>query len=294
MTTGGAAKQSRSYLYAVLALTATFGLFLTFKTSWPAAFVFGAANDRLAYRAQLEQFHGPHNYTAAANSTFGFEHIYVVSLETAVGRRAQMSEIAAAQAIDIEMFDAVDMHLPVIDWIADRVVETREARRPVLAKKLGKAAKEVGGGSYKSIWLQDRDPSNGFDFPQKVVNGWEVDGHAASWVEYMNSIDTSKLHSNATTKDIQAKLFDPIETYSGFQISAGTIACFHSHIQIWHDIVAKDYGSALIMEDDIDLEWDMDRLVPNILRALPEDWDIVYLGHCWTEAETSESLTERP
>lgn len=39
--------------------------------------------------------------------------------------------------------------------------------------------------------------------------------------------------------------------------------------------------SALILEDDVDVEWDLQRLWSRIERRLPKDWDATLLGHCW-------------
>lgn len=39
--------------------------------------------------------------------------------------------------------------------------------------------------------------------------------------------------------------------------------------------------SALILEDDVDVEWDLEMLWNPIASKLPLDWEIVYLGHCW-------------
>lgn len=39
--------------------------------------------------------------------------------------------------------------------------------------------------------------------------------------------------------------------------------------------------SALILEDDVDAEFDLERMWARIERQLPQDWHITYLGHCW-------------
>lgn len=292
--------------HVLLALVALFGLAVIWEATESAgglhnaieqgALPFLHASDesaRLAYRYHLEKTQSPHGYTIVDNSTLGFGNIYVVSVPAATERRDLMQQLGQAQGMDLEIFDAVPKNLPVIDWIADRVAEMRAARRPILAAKFDKPPKEVGGGGTDSVWLYDRDPAQGLDFPQDSVPQWTVDGHAASWTEYLASMDTGALQSNATEQQVWDKLWDGVEQFPWFHISAGTVACFYSHVLMWQDIVAKGYGTALIMEDDIDLEWDMDRLVPNVMRALPDDWDIIYLGHCWTDAQSRESRKRR-
>lgn len=39
--------------------------------------------------------------------------------------------------------------------------------------------------------------------------------------------------------------------------------------------------SALILEDDLDVEWDLERMWSRIERKLPSDWELTFLGHCW-------------
>lgn len=46
-------------------------------------------------------------------------------------------------------------------------------------------------------------------------------------------------------------------------------------------ILENEDESALVLEDDVDLEWDFESLWNNIERKLPGDWDITFPGHCW-------------
>ncbi|KAI0932789.1 hypothetical protein AcV5_010478 [Taiwanofungus camphoratus] len=39
---------------------------------------------------------------------------------------------------------------------------------------------------------------------------------------------------------------------------------------------------AVVLEDDIDMEWDIRRRLQSVWSALPDAWDIVFLGHCWS------------
>jgi GR25 family glycosyltransferase involved in LPS biosynthesis len=47
--------------------------------------------------------------------------------------------------------------------------------------------------------------------------------------------------------------------------------------------------SALILEDDVDIEFDFNNLWKTIERVLPDNWDMIFLGHCWGQ----ELLRER-
>jgi len=49
-----------------------------------------------------------------------------------------------------------------------------------------------------------------------------------------------------------------------------------------------DEKGALVLEDDVDIEWDLERLWASVERRLPENWDITYLGYCWGGENQSE------
>lgn len=246
--------------------------------------------DRLAYRAQLEASHGPHNFSIDGSSTLGFDNIYVLSLPSAVRNRVQMSKLAKAHGLSMQTFDATGKNLPVINWIADRVLEGKGVRAPTLAATLGRAPNSIGGQGVTTPWLQDKAVDKGYDFPEEWNARWHSAGRARNWIEYLATMNTSGIVENATEQQIKDKLRNPAERDPNYQMSAGMIACFYSHLLIWQDMLAKGHSTALILEDDIDMEWDMDRHVPNIMRVLPADWDIVYFGHCYSKAATRQSI----
>lgn len=83
-------------------------------------------------------------------------------------------------------------------------------------------------------------------------------------------------------------LHDPNEPLPARQVNAGVIATYYSQTKIWRKMLKEGDESALILEDDVDIEWDLERMWPNVERALPKDWEIVFLGHCWGKELTSE------
>ncbi|CAG8714295.1 4805_t:CDS:1 [Racocetra fulgida] len=58
-----------------------------------------------------------------------------------------------------------------------------------------------------------------------------------------------------------------------------------SHYYIYESIVKNGYNRSLILEDDVDMELDIFDIMSGIHRNLPNDWEILYLGHCheWIE-----------
>ncbi|KJA20831.1 hypothetical protein HYPSUDRAFT_166395 [Hypholoma sublateritium FD-334 SS-4] len=70
-------------------------------------------------------------------------------------------------------------------------------------------------------------------------------------------------------------------------LTPARVACWHSHLAVIQKFAnnLRPHGSgvALIFEDDVDMEKDIDQQTHALWRTLPADWDIVFLGHCWSD-----------
>lgn len=60
-------------------------------------------------------------------------------------------------------------------------------------------------------------------------------------------------------------------------ISPGEAGCSHSHLAIYHDMIARGFCNALILEDDVDFIPDLSETFDKALPVIPE-WDLLYLG----------------
>lgn len=278
----------------------------------------GPHEDALAYHRHLEQSHSPHTFQKHS-PTLTFDHIYVLSLTKRTDRRTRMSKIARALGLSFTYVDGTDKDLPLIGWIAERVKEVRDRKRRILATALDKPESEIGGLSVNSIWLKGNDRARGIKFPdmRKLDDRWLLsqqnfpqsgvettspafmrDGDAVvNWVTYLDNtpaVDQLKPASSDEPLNITELLFDPVEDVEGRQVNEGVVATWYSQSRIWKKIVQSGDKSALILEDDIDLEFDIGRTWPNVERALPIDWDVVFLGHCWGRELTSECILQYP
>ncbi|KAJ6511616.1 hypothetical protein C8R47DRAFT_1296827 [Mycena vitilis] len=66
-------------------------------------------------------------------------------------------------------------------------------------------------------------------------------------------------------------------------LSRSRIACWHSHLSvIQHLSTQASEKAALVLEDDVDMEVDIKERLLSVWNLLPPDWDIVFLGHCWS------------
>jgi GR25 family glycosyltransferase involved in LPS biosynthesis len=61
------------------------------------------------------------------------------------------------------------------------------------------------------------------------------------------------------------------------ELSLGAVGCFLSHLQIWASLAESPDEAALVFEDDTDPTITSEQ-VDAALMALPDDWDIVFLG----------------
>ena len=70
---------------------------------------------------------------------------------------------------------------------------------------------------------------------------------------------------------------------------AGQIGCFLSHYKIWKLIIQQKIELALIVEDDLHIQYPLQELLPK-LSAI-ENFDIIYLGH-WFEFKNGTIAAE--
>lgn len=69
-------------------------------------------------------------------------------------------------------------------------------------------------------------------------------------------------------------------------LTTGQLGCFMSHFTVWQHMVENGIQSALILEDDFDLQEDfVRRLGENLEEARGEDWNLMYLGRSPTESD---------
>jgi GR25 family glycosyltransferase involved in LPS biosynthesis len=74
--------------------------------------------------------------------------------------------------------------------------------------------------------------------------------------------------------------------YAGFSKSftfisfpAASAACWHSHFTLLRRIANGDDDVVIVFEDDIDMEWDLEKRLRYLWKFLPDqEWDQVMIG----------------
>jgi GR25 family glycosyltransferase involved in LPS biosynthesis len=82
--------------------------------------------------------------------------------------------------------------------------------------------------------------------------------------------------------------------YRSIGLNAGQVGCTLSHRELIKKIKSKKFKSALILEDDIQFDDNLNEKIPFIMDQLPEDWDIFYFGgnHVGNNPWSNGSLTQ--
>lgn len=97
-------------------------------------------------------------------------------------------------------------------------------------------------------------------------------------VDILNAVDGKALNESFLENlKFMPEFSDP---YHKRPMKLGEIGCFLSHLNIWREIVAENYQTTLVLEDDIRFEPFFRQKVQNVMaevRKIP-DWDLVYFG----------------
>ena len=194
-----------------------------------------------------------------------------------------MVKLADALGLEFTFVDATDKEEGVIAWIGERVAEVRKLKAEIIANATGMRVEEIGGGGVTSPWLLSTETKE-LELPSLKKN--EYNGR--DWVAYLAAMKSFDLIPTPGF-DVAAALYDPLEKNSRRQVVPAVIATYYSHTRLMLSIAAQGLESALVLEDDVDLEWDLERAWANVERRLPSDWDISFLGSCWG-SETREHL----
>jgi GR25 family glycosyltransferase involved in LPS biosynthesis len=269
----------------------------------PVEHVVKADPEDMAYREHLDKEHAPHPFSEHS-PTLTFSRIYILSLPFRTDRRERMTKLMRALGLDFEFVDATSKDAPVIQWIGERAAEIRRRKRELLAESLDMLPEEVGGMGIGSIWLEPSQPLErivNLDRPKKNRKKVELPSladdeyHGTDWVSFLESAPRGyEFQPTYDDFNVTEAMWDPLEENSFRQINEAVIATWYSQTRVWKLMEKNGDESALILEDDVDLEWDIDRIWPNIWRRLPgEDngkvvpWQVTFLGHCWGRELTS-------
>ncbi|KAK7468278.1 hypothetical protein VKT23_002788 [Stygiomarasmius scandens] len=247
-----------------------------------------------------------HSYQHPNSSS---ESIYVVSLPGRPDRRAEMELLRTYMGMEWNYINATSREEQVVERIIRNV---RKLRQDAVLKSLDIVMRQQEADKFSPVKLPFQWPSNldvEYDIP---------DLDDASYLDD-SSPDSAKFYTDNTLDDFPSLYSqDPLvvamkdflltpshpDVPKWKILTKSRIACWHSHLQVIRRIVAsqdsglrtdldrtfgvedgmksRNNGISIILEDDIDMEADIRQRLDSVWSLLPIDWDIVFLGHCWS------------
>ncbi|KAG1746936.1 hypothetical protein EDB19DRAFT_1926924 [Suillus lakei] len=213
--------------------------------------------------------------------------VYLISLPWRQDRRQQMEHLRASKEINWTVVDALDPSNIAISYIFKRIVSQRSLR-----------------------------PSKGHRDDSGPVFHWPADINAlAASTEYLepsgSDLWTSSDAQNRrlTTSSSPSVSPRPNVTCANQDhsippfkpglpdwmiLTAPKISCWHSHVSAVRQFIDRGNATpedvAVFLEDDIDMEKDIEIRMRHVWTSLPPGWDMVFLGHCWSNESFYSAL----
>ncbi|KAI0727570.1 hypothetical protein C8Q72DRAFT_839078 [Fomitopsis betulina] len=247
------------------------------------------------------------------------DNIYVLSLPRRVDRRRSMERLRQALGLRWAYVDATDMDADATRNIHAHIRNRRTGIEDQVANGVSDDTFQWPNASImdtkalSGLPLGLTDSDYWFLRPPLALSDENVpDPGAASVLSpavdfahpevLPDALDTPSLHD---TLPALAPLTCASKNYlTGPPFDAGLpgymlltpakMACWRSHLEIIRKVAEGDIktGEAannlqentvtLILEDDVDMERDIHDRLHEVWDLLPTEWDIVFLGHCWS------------
>ncbi|KAI0044898.1 hypothetical protein FA95DRAFT_1561739 [Auriscalpium vulgare] len=287
----------------------------------------------------------PTVFDAVGSGLLAVPRIYVVSLPRRTDRRAQMEQLRSTLGMRWEYVDALDGPAQDVITLMQQVHVLRTALRnstsvgdashfrqppqdPALRMGIPAADDAHAPCNVPTLrWPRDlEDPlrSQG-PLPPLGADLWLMPHARGSSEHFVPSEGALEISNSSTlsggsdsrvaaalpelacaSKDSVLADFSPmLPPYK--RLTPAKVACWHSHLQAIRAIANGDDSAALVLEDDVDMERDIDERLGGLWEALPKNWDIVYLGetipsclhgtplnaslgHCWSDESKHPAL----
>ncbi|KDQ52982.1 hypothetical protein JAAARDRAFT_61563 [Jaapia argillacea MUCL 33604] len=194
--------------------------------------------------------------------------IYVVSLARRADRRAEMEILRNALGLEWAYVDATEATDSVIGEISRRVRSLRTLRLRSEENELFNWPDDTDsmplslgplGPDGSDLWSNPSAPTELVDTSEEPPLTCATENDKIT--PYNSSLHVSKI------------------------LTASKMACWHSHLSVLKRIANAPGGLdrvSVILEDDVDMEWDIKSRLAEMWDALPNEWDLLFLGHCWS------------
>ncbi|CUA77768.1 hypothetical protein RSOLAG22IIIB_06775 [Rhizoctonia solani] len=274
------------------------------------------------YEAQSRLFLEAEGNVPVQRST---PRIYMLNLPRRTDRRERMMKLQAATGLSWIFVDSTDSKAEIVTQIMERVRWIRAAAHlhAIDANFHGWwsdhhdnafESTHLLNGSESELWeLVHSNPASADHThplpvppsldqrpPLKVATS-RIIPPGATWDSgTLNDSPLSNTNPNSVrtaTRDVTNTLAPRLPKLPFWRIlTRAAIACWYSHICVIREIASETIQAGtsdtgvLILEDDIDMEIDIRQRIGRLWEALPPDWDILFLGHCWSAEDTYPAL----
>jgi hypothetical protein len=167
-------------------------------------------------------------------------------------------------------------------------VDAIDAQHPAIGKILDNVREQRSDTSVEFRWPSEIDTLASSSEPLDIDNWMSASTDGTSRVSSISgassqdtSIDATPTPLVCATQDNSILPYAP--TLSQYRIlSPEKIACWYSHLAVIRQVAEHKNrdknGATIILEDDIDMEWDIRERLGAVWNLLPAQWDIVFLG----------------
>ncbi|KAG1814557.1 hypothetical protein EV424DRAFT_1348738 [Suillus variegatus] len=213
--------------------------------------------------------------------------VYLISLPWRQDRRKQMGHLQASKEISWTVVDALDPSDITIGHILEQIISQRSlqpSKGPL--DDLGSIFRwpaDINAIAYSTEYFG----ASGSDL-------WTSADTQNSRHTTLSSLSVSH-HPNVTcaTQDNSVPPFNP-SLPDWMILAAPKISCWYSHVsairQFINRVNTTPEDVAVFLEDDIDMERDIEIRMRHIWPSLPHGWDMVFLGHCWSNESFYSAL----
>ncbi|KAJ7935171.1 hypothetical protein B0H13DRAFT_1949951 [Mycena leptocephala] len=222
--------------------------------SRPESFTTVGYRDHLAFLRPTDG--QPHSRTLGAG------RIYVIRLPSRTKQQEDMWRLASALDIDLTWHNGTDSRdenvLTIIErlrwWRDTHTAEKKHDFSRFTFEWSNDIRQETGSLELKSadLWTQPLTMSGLPELPPLPV----PDNRPPLYAVYGEDV------------------------YVPDRIHSESVAHWKSHYDVLRQIAEGAEEVALVFEDDVDVEWELETRLNRFLPALPPDWDVLLLGHC--------------
>ena len=199
--------------------------------------------------------------------------IFVVSLPRRTDRRAQMEILRSALGLQWKYVEAIDNSSPFIPIIMEEVRKQRTLEQE--NKKPFRWPKSINAQAYSSEPL-GLGGSDNWTLPKYNDDIKVQPRERNTSASYRSTIASDPL-TCATEDDTLITFEKGLQEYK--LLTQAKIACWSSHLSVIRDIAEdKNEDVSIVLEDDINMGWDIRERLNGVWNLLPAGWDIVFIG----------------